>query len=107
MKQKGAVAPSTLTLNIRTSKPPNTILCKIGFFSAHIPKPSSKKRTRGCFGYYDKETNEYYFYLYHNKCLFKKKRIGYIQFRIIYGDLSFEKLNISSAIKIWHNSEVC
>ena len=53
---------------------------------------------------YDKETNEYYFYLYHNKCLFKKKRIGYIQFRIIYGDLSFEKLNISSAIKIWHNS---
>lgn len=53
---------------------------------------------------YDEETNEYYFYLYHNKYLFKKNVIGYIQFRIINGDLSFEKLNITSAIKIWHNS---
>ena len=48
-EKKEAVAPSTLLLNIRTSKPPNTILCKIGIFSAHTPKPSSKKRTRGCF----------------------------------------------------------
>ena len=53
---------------------------------------------------YDNASNEYYFCLYHNKCLFRKNVIGYIQFRIIDADLSFKKLNISSAIKIWHNS---
>lgn len=56
INRKGAVAPSALPLNIRTSNPSNTMLCKIGIFSAHTPKPSSKRELGGvlfCWFYAD------------------------------------------------------
>lgn len=44
---KGAVAPATLRLRIRTLSKKNTIHHKTSYLSAHTPKPSSKRELVG------------------------------------------------------------